>query len=281
MLKEKVNATEVDIIRLYPHEQMTVSQIADKLAIDLSWASKCVPHLEEMGLLMTHKKSKELYVAIAETTLGTALSTLLIEEPAMNLNTLLGGSSLRILPLLLSPGYSTKEIVERTDLSHRTIQNRIKKWRGMGVVILEKKRYRISQRHPLIINFVQEYSKHRNMRHLKDRYPDATIVWQDRDEYIISLDYEIYDSRYSIAGPSNIAQRGYDIVHRNYYYHYNPDSIPLSEAESLVQTVRFDQINPRPLEYIRQAIEKNKVMKNEIRKYAKKYKIKQRIEEAL
>ena len=88
----------------------------------------------------------------------------------------------------------------------------------MGVVILEKKKYKISQRHPLVINFVLEYSSHRNISHLKESHPDATIIWQDRDEYILSTEHEITDDRYWMAGSTNVARYGYDIVSRNYYY---------------------------------------------------------------
>ena len=281
MPKERLNKTEVEIIRSFPHGESTVSQIAEKLEIDVSWASRCISHLEELGFLLTDRIGYKTHVSIADTPLGSALSHLLIEEPAMNLNALLGGSSLQILPLLLSPGYPTREIAERTGISNRTIQYRIKRWRGMGVVIYENRKYKISQRHPLVIDFITEYSKHRNVCRLKERYSDATIIWQDRDEYIISLEREISDNIYNIAGSTKIGYLGYDIVSRNYYYHYSPVGSQISEAEALIQTVKFDMINPRPLRYIRQAIEDMKVTKGELRKHAKKYEIEKRVEEAL
>jgi hypothetical protein len=281
MFKDKLNKAEINIIRLFPHEQMTISQIADKLDIDISWASKCVSHLEYIGLMMTEKINKELYAKMPDTSVGTALSSLLIEEPAMNLHTLLGNSSLQILPLLLPPGYSTKAVSKRTGLSFRTIQTNVRKWRGMGLVVLEDDNYHLNHRHQTIITFVQEYSKHRNLRHLRENNLEATIVWQDRDEYIISLDHEMNDDRYSPAGATNIGLRGYDIISRNYYYHYCPLRVRVGEAEALVQTVRFDPINPRPIRYIKQALRENKVTRNEIRKYAKKYGVRKRVEEAL
>ena len=213
--------------------------------------------------------------------LGTALANLLIEEPALRLDAVLGGPSLQVLPLLISPGHSTKEVAERTGISIRTIQYRIKRWCGMGAVIYENNKYKINQRRPLIIELMTEYSKHRNICHLKERYSDATIIWQDRDEYVISLEREISDSSYSIAGATKIGYLGYDIVSRNYYYYYSPLGVKIGEAEALVQTVKFDMINPRPLRYIRWAIENKKITKAELRKYAKKYRVEKRVEEAL
>ena len=151
----------------------------------------------------------------------------------------------------------------------------------MGVIIRDEKKYMINQRDLLIIDFVTEYSKHRNVRHLRERYSDATIIWQDRDEYVISLDREISDNIYSKAGATKIGYLGYDIVSRNYYYYYSPVGTDICEAEALIQTVKFDIINPRPLRYIHQAIKNKKVTKTELRKYAKKYGVEKRVEEAL
>ena len=281
MSKERLNKTEVGIIRSFPHGEFTVSQIAEKLKVDVSWVSRCISHLEELGFLWTNRVGYKIHVSIADMPLGSALSHLLIEEPAMSLDALLGGSSLQILPLLLSPGYSTREIAERTGISSRTIQTRIKRWRGMGVIIYEDKKYKISPRHPLVIEFISDYSKHKNAYHLKERYSDATIIWQDRDEYIISIEREISDNIYGIAGATKIGYLGYDIVSRNYYYYYSPVDAKVSEVEALVQTVKFDMINPRPLRYIRQAIKNKKVKKSDLRKYAKKYMIEKKVEEAL
>lgn len=281
MPKEKLNKTEVEIIRLFPHGEATVSKIAEELGIDVSWASRCISHLEEVGFLWTDREGYKTHVRIADTPLGSALTHLLIEEPMMNLDTVIGDSSLQILPLLLTPGYSTREIAERTGLTQRTIQIRIKRWRSMGVAIKSEDVYVLNPRVPLVIEFAEEYIRNRNLVHLKEHYPDATIAWQDRDEYIISIEREISDDIYSIAGPTKIGYLGYDIVSRNYYYYYSPVDTEISEAEALVQTVKFNLINPRPLRYIKKAIEDKKVKKGELRKYAKKYGVEKRVEEVL
>ncbi len=281
MLREKISKAEVKILRLFPRSQTTVSQIAGLLDIDISWASKGISNLAKLGLLEVEKKGREKYVSVPDSPLGTALASLMMEEPALRLDAVLGGPSLQVLPLLISPGHSTREVAERTGISIRTIQYRIKRWRGMGTVIYENNKYKISQRRPLIIDLMTEYSKHRNICHLKDKYPDAAIIWQDRDEYVISLEREISDNNYCIAGATKIGYLGYDIISRNYYYYYSPMSVRISEAEALVQTVKFDMINPRPLRYIRWAIENKKVTKAELREYAKRYRVEKRVEEAL
>ena len=281
MFREKLNGTEIRIMRLFPRSSISVAGIAEALEINFSWAYKCISHLEEMGFLNSGKNKRSTFVKMSDTPLGNALSVLLVEEPAMNLDALLGVSSLRMLPLLPEPGYSIGEMTERTGLSPRTVQTRIKKWRSMGVVIYLNRKYMLSPRHPLVINLVREYSRSRNMLHLRESPFNATIVWQDRDEYLISTDKRVADGRYPKAGPTLLAELGYDIVSRNFYYMFNPLAIPVSEAESLVQTVMLDPINPRPLEYIGQAVSGNRVSKTEIKYYSAKYGVKDRVEEVL
>ena len=281
MTGEKVSRTEARILRLFPRFQTTVSQIAELLDIDISWASKGISNLARLGLLEVEKKGREKLISVPDSPLGTALTTLQVEEPALRLDAVLGGPSLRVLPLLLAPGYSTKEVAERTGISIRTIQYRIKRWRGMGAVIPVDGKYIINKRHPLIIDLMTEYSKHRNICHLKERHPDATIVWQDRDEYVISLDRGISDDAYSIAGATKLGYLRYDIVSRNYYYYYSPVDVKISEAEALVQTVRFNILDSRPLIWIRYGIKNKGVTKADLKKYAKKYGIENRVEEAL
>lgn len=281
MTGEKISKAEAKILRLFPRSQTTVSQIAKLLDIDISWASKGISNLARLGFLEVEKKGKEKLISVPDSPLGTALTTLLVEDPALRLDAVLGGPSLRVLPLLLAPGYSTKEVSERTGIAIRTIQYRIKIWRSMGAVIYVDDKYIISQRRPLIIDLMTEYSKYRNICHLKERHPDATIIWQDRDEYVISLEREISDDAYSTAGPTKIGYLGYDIVSRNYYYYYSPIGVKISEAEALVQTVKFNMLDSRPLRWIRYGIKNKGVTKADLRRYAKKYGIEKRVEEAL
>jgi len=281
MVKEKVSKAEIEILRLFPRSQATVSQIAELLDFDISWASKCVSNLVELGFLEREKVGRENFISVADTPLGTALTNLLVEEPALNLHALIGGTALHILPLLLSPGYSVKEIVQRSKLSMRTVYSRLKRWRGMGVAIKSEDVYVLNPRNPLAIKFAEEYIGHRNLIHQKEHNPEATIVWQDRADYIISTGEIYINIEFKLAGPPKIAEEGYDIAFRNYYYYYSPIAIDVSEAEALVQPVKFNLINPRPLRYIKQAIENKRITKAELRKYAKKYGVEKRVEEAL
>ncbi len=281
MVSERLNKTETQILRLFPSEPMTVSQIASELEVGVSWASRCVSHLSDLGFLSTNRDGMQVFVQISSNSLGERLLTLLTEEPALSLNALMGGSKLSVLPLLLPPGYSSSDISVRARITMRTVQLFMRSWRAMGMVVLDDGLYSLNPRHELIVDFVRGYSHHRNMRRTRSEHPDASLVWEDRDEFIISVERYIEDDRYTAASTTAISRLGYDIMYRNNYYYYSPVRITISEAEALVQNLMCDLRNPRSGRYIRKAVREKRVTKSELRKHAKKYGVEAELEKVM
>jgi len=119
MFKDKINKTEVIILKYILKEPQTISHLADALGKDISWISRNVNHLQELGFAMMKREGKSVFVSIVKNPLGESFSTLISEEPMLNIEKILTCSGLRILPLLLNPGNSAKEIVQRSSLSLR------------------------------------------------------------------------------------------------------------------------------------------------------------------
>ena len=281
MVDERLNKTETQILRIFPREPIEVSHIASELDVGVSWASRCVSHLVSMGFISTYRQGMRVFVQIASNSLGDRLLALLSEEPALSLQALMGGSKLCVLPLLLPPGYPSKELSLRAGITMRTVQLFIRSWRGMGLVSLENDRYFLDPQNKLIVDLVREYSHHRNMHRVRIKYPEASIVWEDRDEYMISLDRKIEDEEYATSSTTAISQLGYDITYRNYYYYYSPVKGTISEAEALVQNLMCNPRNPRSRLYIQKGVQEKRVTRTELRKHAKKYHVEDKLEKAL
>ena len=266
-MTERINSSGTAILRLLLRNTMAVGEIAGALGVGISWALRSANCLEELGFLESRKVGRTREFRIPDTPLGNAVSILLAEEPAMNLGRVMGGPSLRILPLLLEPGAGISEIASRTGLSVRTVQYRIRSWRGMGLVASKGRMLTLSGRHPLVINLVREYSRSRNLGLIADA--NATLVWQHRDEFLVSAEMEMPPEKYRKAGPTRLKELGYDIVSRNRYYMFGAGT--LAEVEALVQTEMLDPVNPRPARFTAEALEKGKVTAEEIKKYRLKY----------
>ena len=259
-----LNRTEIEMLKILPGRKLTVSEASEELSRSLSWTSEMTDHLEALGLLTKERVGNHTSVSIPKTPLGESLSVLIAEEPMLNLETLLADSGLLILPLLLKPGYSAKDLAARTSLSIRTVKGLLPRWRRMGVVLLEKGIYYINLRFRTLIDFLQKYNEHRNISFLKKKYPGAVIVWQWRDEFMVSVDFNIKDQKFS---PAALSALDSDLIHTKEYFYYGPNII--TQEETLVQALYVDHRNPRVKRYVRSMLTQADI--KEILKSAEKY----------
>jgi predicted transcriptional regulator len=278
MFKDKLNKTELKILLCILKSPQTISQLADALSKDISWISRNVNHLQELGFVIEKRKGKSVFVSIVKNPLGDSFTTLISEEPMLKKERILTGSGLKILPLILNPGNTANEIAQRSPLSLRTVKGLLSLWRKMGVVTLTKGVYVISDRHKPLINFVKYFSYNTLIRYLKESYPDAIIVWHWRDEFIFSLEQPLQDNRFVSAATTRLYELKYNVVSGKEYYFHNPTVKKLSEEEALIQSYLLNPENPRIPRLIKRAINKGQVEKEALLEFARKYGLKRKME---
>jgi len=281
MFKDKLNKTEMKILISVLKGSRTISQLSDALDKDISWISRNVKHLQELGFVIVKREGKSVYVSIGKNPLGDSFTTLISEESMLNIERILTGSGLKILPLLLNPGNTANEIVQRSSLSLRTVKGLLSLWRKMGVLALEKRIYVINERHKPLINFVKYFSYNTLIRYLKESYPDATIVWHWRDEFIFAIEHPIHDKRFISAATTRLYELNYDIVVGKEYYFHNPIVKTLSEEEALIQGYLLNPGNPRIPRLIKRAMNKGEIEKETLLEFARKYGLKKKTEEVI
>lgn len=281
MFKDKLNKTELKILIYILKEPQTISRFAGALGKDPSWISRNVNHLQELGLVVVKREGKSVFVSIVRNPLGDSFTALISEEPMLNIERLLTGSGLKILPLILNPGNRADEIAQRSSLSLRTVKGLLSLWRKMGVVTLTKGVYVINDRHKPLVNFVKYFSYNTIIRCLKESYPDATIVWHWRDEFIFAIEHPIHDKRFISAATTRLYELKYDIVAGKEYYFHNPMVKKLSEEEALVQSYLLNPENPRIPRLIRSAVNKGEIEKETLLEFARIYGLKKKTEEVI
>lgn len=240
-----MNKTEVKAMYLLQSKKMTVLELANALSKSVSWTSECIHHLEKMGFVKTEKMKNYVYVSLTMNAMGQSLIVLMKEEPMLNLESMFTRSGLIVLPLLLTPGCSAKELVDRSKLSKRTVKGLLPRWKRMGVVLQEEGKYLINPRYKLLTNFLRKFSEHKNAYILNNIYPQGVIVWQWRDEFIFSLDQKIDDPRFIPAGITKLDEYNFNLVHVNEYFLHDPCTKIVTKEEAMVQAFHIDQKNPR------------------------------------
>jgi predicted transcriptional regulator len=281
MFKDKLNKTELKILLSILKSPQTISQLANTLGKGPSWISRNVTHLLALGFVMEKREGKSVSVTINKGPLGDSFITLISEEPMLNIERILTGSGLKILPLILNPGNTANEIAQRSSLSLRTVKGLLSIWRKMGVVTLTKGVYVLNERHKTLINFIKYFSFYTIIRYLKGLYPDAIIVWYWRDEFIFSLEQPLQDNRFISAATTRLYELKYEIITNKEYYFHNPLVKTLSEEEALIQSYLLNLGNPRIPRLIKKAMKKGKIEKETLLEFARKYGLKKKTEEVI
>lgn len=281
MFEDKLNKTEIKILISIQKEPMTISQLACALDKNPSWISRSVNHLQDLGFVINERVGKSIFVTITKGPLGNSISTLISEEPMLNIERILTDSGLKILPLVLRPGNRANEIALRSSLSLRTIKDFLSRFRKMGVVTLKNGVYVLNESHKPLINLVEHFSYHQIIRYLKNSYSGAIIVWYWRDEFIFSTDQQIQDKRFISAATTRLHELNYDIITTKEYYFHNPILKTMSEEEALIQSYLLNPGNPRIPRLIKDSINKGRVNKKSLFKYARKYGLKKKVEGAI
>lgn len=260
---------------------MTISQLANALGKKPSWISRNVGHLRKLDLVSTKREGKTVLVNLNEGPLGANISTLISEEPMLNIETVLSGSGLSILPLVLMPGNNAKEIALRSSLSLRTVQGLLSRWRKMGVVTLSNGFYMLSARHKPLINFVKLYSYNTIIKSVKSLFSDASIIWHWRDEHMFSTEHPVEDNRFNSAATTRLRELNYEIIASKDYYFYNPIQKTVSEEEALIQSYLINPDNPRIHRMINEAMKMGKIDERLLIDYSIKYGLKKRLKEII
>ena len=244
-LRWSLRKTEVQLLRLLQGNRLTLTELASELSKSMPTVSEAVKHLELLGMVEKERKGTKVTVAMPKTPLGESLSLLIAEQPMLNLETLFSGSGLAMLPLLLKPGYSAKELAERTSLSLRTVKGLLPRWKRMGVVLQEQSNYQLNPRFTLLANFLGKFNEHKNLCIMKDNYPEGVIVWQWRDEFFFSIDAKLNDPNALPAGLTRLDELKSGLAHGQQYYYYGRADKAISEEEAFMQALYVDPYNPR------------------------------------
>lgn len=253
---ERLSRADLAIIGAIPPKGIPLGRLAEAIGLSPSHVSERVRSLRELGLVRTQKCGLSVLVAHSDSPSMAALSALIAEGSGLDLEKVLTGPGLAMLPHLLAPGRTSSDIMKRTGLSQATVRERLRVWRGMGIAVRESRTclYRLAPARRALADFAARYSEVRNMRILGRKVPGAVIVWQDRDEFLFSVGSGTGVAGFVLAGPGALAALGYDVAHSRDYWLGGRPGRKIKEEEALVQTMLIEPGNPRAVQWIRECV---------------------------
>ncbi|MBN1391131.1 MAG: hypothetical protein JXA22_10870, partial [Candidatus Thermoplasmatota archaeon] len=130
-----LNRNEIRILQLMASgdRKWSIKAISETIGVSPPWVSESVAHMRKMCILDVVRAGMTLEIKVSENDLGNAICKLMIENKQLNFERVLCGSSLRILPHLVTNRYSMNNIAEKSGLSYRTVMDYCNRWHRMGV----------------------------------------------------------------------------------------------------------------------------------------------------
>jgi hypothetical protein len=225
-----------------------------------------------MDLISTQRKGITVFVRPSTSPLAAALALLMKECSGLDVSKVLTGPGLALLPHLIPPGKTARELVAAARLSQMTVMERIRLWRGMGLVVREKGtgHYKLAPGQRELADFALRYAEDRDRRMLAGKIPGALILWRGPDGLLFSVDAGTAVKGFAPAGPSALEE---PIVHsRDYYVGARPYR-RVSQDEALIQALIIDPANPRIRRLFQKRAASGSAARRSLVTFAEKYRI--------
>lgn len=281
MAEKGLIGQELEILHILVKGPCSIRELAQSLRFSKSWCSRCVSHLARLGLVRLHKDGRRSRVEVDNGPVGNAFMVLVAEDPLLDLTKVLTGQGLALLPYLMPPGSTVEHMCKRSGRTSRSVRSYLRRWRNLGVIREEKRKYSIHPFHPYLIKFVKIYSEQTLVRTIKAIGTGMNILWQDRDECLVSTTHDIENKLLLPAGPTALSELGEDIVYSHRYYLFSPVKRRISLEEAYIQAILIDRVEPRLKRLLVKGVKAGTVDTDLLLSFSERYGIKDVLMEVL
>ncbi|RLE40046.1 hypothetical protein DRZ77_03130 [Candidatus Woesearchaeota archaeon] len=242
-----LKTSELMILRQVFEGYTTVKDISKTSKLSQSRVSVLVNELQYKEFLnikrIRRKKIVEFYFSKhAENIRRLFSSNIPVEK-------ILAGGKLDILFSIHKNFKNINEIREETCLEKETIRKYLRELSYLGVVEKKDKRYKLAY-HPLLYEFLSDYSSYANKRIVREYDESAIILWEEGRRFIFKTENRLKIDRY-IKPTAFTAMSKYkiDIISKYYYYYYSPCAGELRVEDIALHSIVVDKESSRNLIY--------------------------------
>lgn len=243
----KLTRNEISILKFVAkNENRTIGQIASALRVLRPSLSRTIPLLKEDGLIKITKKGISSYVAFSETKHAFLLKTILLSFEHFNFEKILSGPSIEILSHLAYSQMDKKQIASCTQLSEKTVQDAVRRFREFGIVIREKKSYRLNERFDTLEEFALEFRNYENQKIARNFAEDSIILWQRGREFLIKTSVSRQSKNFFLTSITAYHKYGIQLILRgSFYYFFSPYKRSLKIEDVILHGLVLDPTDTR------------------------------------
>ncbi|MCK5030271.1 MAG: hypothetical protein KAR64_02280 [Thermoplasmatales archaeon] len=161
----------------------TITQLAEELEISKVASFKITEKLVEDGLSNKNRQGKEVIVTKEKTIHAQELEEIIHNFSRFPIEELLSNSNLPLISLLDYP-LNSEELRQILDITRQWTYKQIKKLSRYGIILKDKKGYRVNPIHNKIHSFARHYYIYKNNQKMRKISEDAQIIWQHGNEIL-------------------------------------------------------------------------------------------------
>ena len=228
------------------HGTARASQIASALSISKAQLSRVISSLVDKGFISTEKLGLSKNVSLSETKHAALWRRLALEFGHMPLDKVLSGGSLEVLSAIGSQLLANRRQVAVSSLvSESTAALVLESLRQLGI-IQKDGAYRISPRFQIFAEFTTEFRRYMNQKLALEFAPDAVIVWERNEEFIIESSKSEQRDGFLLTGISAFARFGVPLMGQKSHLFYSPLARKLRLEDAIIHSLLMPNGNMLP-----------------------------------
>lgn len=259
-MKLRLNTLQLKILRsLSSRQYVRIKELARDMDRSLTRVSIALKDLKNKGFVESEKRGLSKRVAISGNKHSSLLKTFISEHQHMKFEKILSGPTIEILLPLTYSKTKLSEIAKKSGYSERTVRRVVKKLMEFGIVTAEKFYYSKNPVYKLLYDFVEEFQRYLNLKLALKLSPDAVILWERGNEFIVKTQREIKERENLFSTCfAKMYHFGIKLMLPEYrYYFYTPYKKRLKIEDVALHTLAVDRMSARNTLYVLLLIAKN------------------------
>ena len=219
------------------HGAARASEIASALDTSKAQLSRVISELVAKGFLSTERLGLSKNISLSETKHAVLWRKLALEFRHMPLHELLSGGSLEVLSAIGSQQLANRrQIAENSLISEATAARFLESLRQLGIIQKEGA-YRISPRFQILAEFTAEFRRYMNQKLALEFAPDAVIVWECNEEFIVESSKSEQKDGFLLTGVSAFARFGVPLLAPKSHFFYSPFTRKLRLEDAIIHSL--------------------------------------------
>lgn len=234
-----VRGSELELLQVL-QEELSVSELADRLDRSPSYTSELVAGLEETGLVRTRRDGRQKLVAPAESTAVELFQRLTQTHPHIDFPALLTDKMITYLYYLDTP-VTVAELAAQTGDYRNTVNRVMNRLLHRGIVQKQESRYQLNDEFLILHEFATAYVHQLHRQTAATHATSATILWESLHEFLVQTGEPVTAPSFLLTGPDRFQEYGVPLLTTNrHYYLYSPHRDDLTAADVICHTLLID-----------------------------------------